>query len=46
MTRETLIAIRPRVAQLGIATDAEVTRWNFNALFTTLLVELVAQIPG
>jgi SAM-dependent methyltransferase len=56
MTRDTLVAIRPRVTQLGIATDSEVTgvlsrldqasRWNFNALFTTLLVELFAQIPG
>jgi SAM-dependent methyltransferase len=56
MTRDTLIAIRTRVAQLGIATDEEVagvlsrldqaSGWNFKALFTTLLVELVAQVPG
>jgi hypothetical protein len=56
LNRDALIAIRTRVAQLGIATDEEVASvlsrldeaivWNFNARFTTLLAELVAQVPS
>jgi SAM-dependent methyltransferase len=53
--RETLLAVRPALLQLGVASEGEIDTalshlavaegWEFEALFLTLLVELIAQVP-